>query len=134
MSYADQPVVFLHPVGRRWQSSPKMAITKFHGHACIGWPVDVSVPDICVVIEPNVTNAHVSANNTFHLMHHVCNPPTLLSICMQGFEIIKAVHLDHKQFSVEDDLLTPTFKLKRPQLLKHYQPIIDDLYKKLNAK
>jgi len=47
---------------------------------------------------------------------------------LKGFEIVKAVYLDHVQFSVDDDLLTPTFKLKRPQLLKHYQEQVDALY------
>jgi long-chain acyl-CoA synthetase len=31
------------------------------------------------------------------------------------------------QFSIEDDLMTPTFKLKRPQLQKKYQSEIDAL-------
>lgn len=47
--------------------------------------------------------------------------------------MIKAVHLDSEQFSVDNDLMTPTFKLKRPQLQKHYQAIIDDLYAGLKA-
>ena len=47
---------------------------------------------------------------------------------LKGFEIVKAIHLDSVQFSVESDLLTPTFKLKRPQLLKHYQSKVDALY------
>merc|ERR1711904_434472 len=47
---------------------------------------------------------------------------------MKGFEIVKAVHLDSVQFSVEENLLTPTFKLKRPQLLKHYQTDVDAMY------
>merc|ERR1712048_1265628 len=47
---------------------------------------------------------------------------------MKGFEIVRAIHLDSVEFSVENDLLTPTFKLKRPQLLKHYQTEFDALY------
>jgi len=47
---------------------------------------------------------------------------------LKGFEIVKAIHLDSVQFSVDAELLTPTFKLKRPQLLKHYQSEVDALY------
>ena len=32
---------------------------------------------------------------------------------------------------VEDDTLTPTFQLTRPQLLKRYQAKVDELYAKL---
>ncbi|CAL9117115.1 long chain acyl-CoA synthetase 4-like [Musa acuminata AAA Group] len=48
---------------------------------------------------------------------------------LKGFELIKAVHLDPEPFDMERDLLTPTYKKKRPQLLKHYQSVIDELYK-----
>ncbi|KAF2585280.1 hypothetical protein F2Q70_00034981 [Brassica cretica] len=51
---------------------------------------------------------------------------------MKGFEIIKAVHLDPVPFDMERDLLTPTYKKKRPQLLKHYQCVIDEMYKTTN--
>lgn len=49
---------------------------------------------------------------------------------VQGFEQVRAIHLDKDQFAVEKDLLTPTFKLKRPQLLKHYQAHVDAMYNK----
>ncbi|XP_020584641.1 long chain acyl-CoA synthetase 4-like [Phalaenopsis equestris] len=48
---------------------------------------------------------------------------------LKGFEFIKAIHLDPLPFDMERDLLTPTFKKKRPQLLKYYQSVIVDLYK-----
>ncbi|XWS61620.1 hypothetical protein CRYUN_Cryun07bG0142000 [Craigia yunnanensis] len=51
---------------------------------------------------------------------------------LKGFEFIKAVHLDPVPFDMERDLLTPTYKKKRPQLLKYYQSVIDNMYKSAN--
>ncbi|XWS40363.1 hypothetical protein CRYUN_Cryun18bG0134700 [Craigia yunnanensis] len=47
---------------------------------------------------------------------------------LRGFEMLKAVHLEPNPFDMERDLVTPTFKLKRPQLLKYYKDQIDQLY------
>lgn len=40
---------------------------------------------------------------------------------LKGFELIKGVHLDTVPFDMERDLITPSYKKKRPQLLKYYQ-------------
>ncbi|CAI7919671.1 unnamed protein product, partial [Closterium sp. NIES-53] len=40
---------------------------------------------------------------------------------LKGFEMVKAVYLEAQPFDMERDLLTPTFKKKRPQLLKYYE-------------
>lgn len=48
---------------------------------------------------------------------------------LKGFELLRALHLEHNPFDVERDLITPTFKMKRPQLLNYYKGIIDDLYR-----
>ncbi|KAB5564603.1 hypothetical protein DKX38_004657 [Salix brachista] len=48
---------------------------------------------------------------------------------LKGFELIKAIHLDPEPFDMERDLITPTYKKKRPQLLKYYQNVIDNMYK-----
>lgn len=47
----------------------------------------------------------------------------------QGFEMVRKLILDTHEFCIEDDTLTPTFKLKRPQLQKRYQQQIDAYYK-----
>lgn len=47
---------------------------------------------------------------------------------LRGFEMLKAIHLEPHPFDMERDLITPTFKLKRPQLLKCYKDCIDQLY------
>ncbi|KAG2677053.1 hypothetical protein I3843_12G082900 [Carya illinoinensis] len=51
---------------------------------------------------------------------------------LKGFEFIRAVHLDPEPFDIERDLITPTYKKKRPQLLKYYQNAIDNMYKSAN--
>ncbi|KAH8522117.1 hypothetical protein H0E87_002942 [Populus deltoides] len=48
---------------------------------------------------------------------------------LKGFELVKDVHLDPEPFDMERDLITPTYKKKRPQLLKYYQNVIDNMYK-----
>merc|ERR1719408_771434 len=53
---------------------------------------------------------------------------------LKTFELPQAVYLEGEinellqGFSIANDCLTPTFKLKRPQLLKRYQKQIDDMY------
>ncbi|XP_077226588.1 long chain acyl-CoA synthetase 4-like [Tasmannia lanceolata] len=48
---------------------------------------------------------------------------------LKGFEFVKAIRLEPVPFDMERDLLTPTYKKKRPQLLKYYQSVIDGMYK-----
>jgi long-chain acyl-CoA synthetase len=52
---------------------------------------------------------------------------------LHGFEIPKAVHLESSLFTAENDLVTPTFKLKRDKLKGKYERQIADMYGKLPA-
>ncbi|KAK1817877.1 medium-chain fatty acid-CoA ligase faa2 [Friedmanniomyces endolithicus] len=45
-----------------------------------------------------------------------------------GYENVRAVRLLAEPFSIENELLTPTLKLKRPQTAKKYRPLIDEMY------
>lgn len=47
---------------------------------------------------------------------------------LRGFELLRAVFLEPVPFDFERDLITPTFKLKRPQLLKYYKERIEEMY------
>ena len=40
----------------------------------------------------------------------------------------KNIHLHPELFTVENDLLTPTFKSKRPALRKHFAKVMEHLY------
>ncbi|XP_020974735.1 long chain acyl-CoA synthetase 5-like isoform X2 [Arachis ipaensis] len=53
---------------------------------------------------------------------------------LKGFEFIKAIHLDPVPFDQDRDLITPTFKKKRPQMHKYYKNNIDEMYKSINNK
>jgi long-chain acyl-CoA synthetase len=47
---------------------------------------------------------------------------------LQGFEQVGAIHLHSELFGVENGLLTPTFKLKRPQAKAAFKDAIDSMY------
>ncbi|KAI9251955.1 hypothetical protein BY458DRAFT_523446 [Sporodiniella umbellata] len=51
---------------------------------------------------------------------------------LKGFEQIRAVYLTPNEFTIDNDLLTPTFKLKRETAKKVYQSEIDTLYAALS--
>mmetsp|Transcript_21388 Transcript_21388/g.53882 ORF Transcript_21388/g.53882 Transcript_21388/m.53882 type:complete len:655 (+) Transcript_21388:111-2075(+) len=53
---------------------------------------------------------------------------------LKGFEMVKDLLVETSPFDVEKGLLTPTFKMKRPQLQKHYQKEIDAMYAAMKKK
>jgi long-chain acyl-CoA synthetase len=46
-----------------------------------------------------------------------------------GFQMVRKIHLDSVEWSVENDLLTPTLKLRRKALQTKYQSEIDRMYR-----
>ncbi|XP_071130914.1 long-chain-fatty-acid--CoA ligase 1-like [Mytilus edulis] len=52
------------------------------------------------------------------------------SLGLKSFEQVRDIHLHHELFSVENNLLTSTFKNKRPQLRQFFNKKVQDLYAK----
>ncbi|ORX74594.1 acetyl-CoA synthetase-like protein [Linderina pennispora] len=54
---------------------------------------------------------------------------------LQGYEFPKAIKLEHRPFDVEDNqILTPTLKLKRNVASEYYRKDIDEMYAQINNK
>jgi long-chain acyl-CoA synthetase len=47
---------------------------------------------------------------------------------LKGFEKVRNIYVDHQPWTIDNDLLTPTMKLKRQSAQKYYEKIIDQLY------
>ncbi|KAL4308950.1 hypothetical protein GQ457_01G001930 [Hibiscus cannabinus] len=52
---------------------------------------------------------------------------------LRGFEFAKAVTLVLEPFTMENGLLTPTFKIKRPQAREYFAKAISDMYAELDT-
>ena len=50
---------------------------------------------------------------------------------LRGFEFVKAVTLTVEPFTLENGLLTPTFKIKRPQAKEYFAQVISKMYSEL---
>jgi len=50
---------------------------------------------------------------------------------LKSFEQVKDVYVTHEPFTVENNLLTPTLKTKRPECKKHFMPQIEAMYRTL---
>ncbi|CAF1508780.1 unnamed protein product [Adineta ricciae] len=51
---------------------------------------------------------------------------------LKGFEMAKDIYLHSEPFSVENNLLTPTMKTKRPELGKYFEKEIEEMYKNID--
>eukprot|EP00798_Chlamydomonas_sp_ICE-L_P002723 gene2723-12596_t len=112
----------------KWAASePSMAGKDFKEADLVKWAAaksSMAGKDFKAVCASPEAKAHVLAE-----LAKVAKPSGLKSL-----EMVKAIHLEPEMFSVEDDLLTPTFKFKRSPLQKKYQSEIDAMYAALKAK
>ena len=72
---------------------------------------------VCVVVRPLLTYPYLS-----------------LSFLYNRFEIPRAVLLESEPFTVENDLMTPTFKIKRHPVVQQYREKLTGLYNEIHQK
>ena len=103
--------------------------------------VAIVIPDEDYVRGWAATNDPLLAKSS---MEEICKCPSLTNVVLndikelsrnnqfQGFEMVKAIRLHATPFSVENDLMTPTFKLKRQKIRDIHEKTIEELYNAAN--
>ncbi|XP_017696033.1 long chain acyl-CoA synthetase 2 isoform X2 [Phoenix dactylifera] len=117
-----------------YMQCPLVASVWVYGNSFESFLVGVVVP------EKKLVEEWAAVNDVIGAFEELCKHPKARKYILdelnntgrrhelKGFELLKAVHLEPTPFDMERDLITPTFKLKRPQLLKYYKDFIDGLY------
>ncbi|CAM9575702.1 unnamed protein product [Laminaria digitata] len=115
--------------------SPLVAQSYIHGDSLQSYLVAVIVPDAEAVVAWAKANGEGNAS-----LAEMCRNPRLKADVMQEvetvseraglqrFEKVRAIHLEADPFSSQNDLLTPTQKLKRTQAREKYADVIAALY------
>ncbi|XP_008560357.1 long-chain-fatty-acid--CoA ligase 5 isoform X1 [Microplitis demolitor] len=109
-----------------------------HGESLKSCVVGIVVPDVDVI------KCWASENRIPGTLSVLCANPEVKKLIhddmltwgreagLKSFEQVKDIYLHPDPFSVQNGLLTPTLKTKRPQLKAYFKPQIEDLYQNLD--
>ncbi|KAL6213510.1 hypothetical protein ACLB2K_012957 [Fragaria x ananassa] len=126
--------VAVESIESKYLQCPLITSIWVYGNSFESFLVAVVVPDRKVLedwaAEHNLTDDYKSLCQNLKARKYILDELNNMGQKQQlrGFELLKAVHLEPNPFDIERDLMTPTFKLKRPQLLKYYKERVEKLY------
>lgn len=112
-----------------------------HGDSLQDYLIGISVPEPMTFapFAAKITGRPITPENTA-AMAEACKDPRVVSAYLgqytniarqnklKGYEYIKGLYLTMDAFSVENGLLTPTFKVKRHEAVKQFKDQIEALY------
>ncbi|KAF8905973.1 hypothetical protein CPB84DRAFT_1813952 [Gymnopilus junonius] len=141
MKLAQGEYVALEKIENLYSSTPLVAQIYVHGDSLQSYLVGVLVPDPVQLsgIASTVTRKNISPEDTAALslackddrvVAHILGLLTKIAQQngLKGFETIKRIHLSLVPFSVENNTLTPTMKIRRKDAYKMYKKELDALY------
>ncbi|KAG6801806.1 long-chain-fatty-acid--CoA ligase 1 isoform X1 [Apis mellifera caucasica] len=109
-----------------------------HGESLKSCVVGIVIPDVDVV------KCWAVENGIPGTLSVLCANPQVKQLIMddmlswgkeaglKSFEQVKDIYLHPDPFSIQNGLLTPSLKMKRPQLKDYFKPQIEDLYRHLD--
>ncbi|KAF8654112.1 hypothetical protein AX16_003645 [Volvariella volvacea WC 439] len=141
MKLAQGEYVALEKVENTYASSPVVAQIYVHGDSLQSYLLAVVVPDPVQLasIASNILGKSIAATDIPELAQACKDSHVnahILGVLSQeakrnglkGFETVKRLHLSMVPFSVENNTLTPTFKIRRKDAYNFYKTELDALY------
>jgi long-chain acyl-CoA synthetase len=110
-----------------------------------GHPLANNLIAVVVANEDNF-KAYATNNNMEFDLEAMCSNPDIIKVVfndltnvgksakLRPYEFVKKIYLTHLPFTVDQGILTPTFKLKRPQAKDFFKDQIDSLYEELEKE
>ncbi|KAF4654168.1 hypothetical protein FOL47_010106 [Perkinsus chesapeaki] len=122
--------------------SPLVAQAFVYGNSFQSRLVAIIVPDLEYLLEhfPSITTGIKSSEELCsdegvrRLVMRSINDVSNEGNKLRGFEKVKAIHLTPAPFTIDNGLLTPSFKLKREVALQTYRQEINALYEEIGDK
>ncbi|KAI0647728.1 acetyl-CoA synthetase-like protein [Trametes meyenii] len=141
MKLAQGEYVALEHVENVYMTAPLIAQLFLYGDSFQSFLVAVVVPDPvqAAAIASRVVGTRVAPEDLTALDKHLQDPRVVDAVLaeldrepnvrrLKGFEKIKRIHLTLDAFTVENNCLTPTLKIRRKETYEKFKPHIDALY------
>ncbi|KAF8136104.1 hypothetical protein EV363DRAFT_1541981 [Boletus edulis] len=141
MKLAQGEYVALEKVENTYTACPIVQQIYVHGDSLQSYLLAVVVPDpvILAPLASAIFGKKIAADDTRALKEVVKDPRVIQEVLtlldkdaqknrLVGFEFVKRIHLSMDPFTVEDNTLTPTFKLRRKDAYAKHKAELDALY------